>query len=82
MKKIEISEIYDFGELMANIPFYAKDCYDFSVRVEGFVHDVFTVVTLTPSSNPQGWDTARADFETAVKQCYERWDYCVNYGYH
>ncbi|MCM1224560.1 MAG: hypothetical protein NC548_59940 [Lachnospiraceae bacterium] len=71
MKKIEINDIYSYEELIAQLPFYADTCFDIRISVEGFVHDVFTSVVLTPSSDPQGWETARADF-AAVKLSQRR----------
>lgn len=81
-KKIEIIDIYDFDNLMGQLPFYADTCYDISVAVDGYVHNVYTRVTLTPSSNPKGWETVKVDFAAACAECSERWSWSSGFGYH
>ena len=72
LKRIEFTDVYDIKDVLGQLPFYADTCYSISVNVAGYIHNVYTKIILTPSSNPEGWDAFKMDFNTAVKECKER----------
>ena len=84
-KKIRFMDIYDFGELMAQIPFNAENLYHIKCLIYGFTHDVGSEIILIPikyGEEPTGWDTLEQDFKQMVKDVQNRWQWNEDFGYH
>lgn len=70
-KALEYTDVYCMADLLPYLPVNCTDCYDVVVSACGNM----PVVTLTPSSNPTGWDTLADDLEDIVNACVESWEY-------
>lgn len=87
MKKIEnkiiITDIYSWTDLISRLPFAAEDIYNITVDTYGYLHDVGTEIVLTRANgNPQGWETAKADFQKAIDRCKWAWKTAKMFAYH
>lgn len=83
--EIVIEDVYSWEELESLIPYGAEYIYNISIDKYGYLHDVGTKIVLTLCRNgeePQGWKTAKSDFEKIVENCKWCWETAANFAYH
>lgn len=80
--KIGFTDVYTMEDLLARVPFYAPDTMTIKVSTYGYLHDVGTIVTLTKSQEPTGWDTLQHDLQEAIDTCKTAWKLAAAAGYH
>jgi len=81
---IEFHDVYETSEIVPYLPVNAELKYNISVSTYGYVHDVGTIVTLTPNYEGygKGWSTWKDKLAKAVQEVRETWRINEEFGYH
>ena len=84
-KIIRFMDIYDFDELMTQVPFNAENLYHIKCKIYGFTHNVGSEIILTPikyGEEPTGWNNLKQEFNQMFKDIQDRWQWNDDFGYH